>query len=139
MNNEDIKSRLIDCFKDENVKFLTYIDVYKIKQISAQIFDPSVKTFDPIMLTMFPSENKITFRLTNNDNSKLFAEDTYDSELGIEYAQWFKPILRNIVNDKYSLEGEVVSDELIGLEYCQIRDDGVLPFKNLSEMIDFTI
>lgn len=139
MNIEGIKSQLIEYFDNGSILFNSYFDVDKIKQITTIITHPDLNIVKAVNLNIFTSENYLSFELTANDKSIMIVNDTYDSELGEAFVQWFKPILRNIVNEKYELEGNVISDELMGTDYCQIREDGILPFINFSEMVEFTI
>lgn len=141
MNIEDIKSQLTEYFDNGSILFHSYFDVNKIKQITATIAHPDLNIVKAVNLNIFAQENFVTFELEliANDKSIMIVNDTYDSELGESFIHWFKPILRGIVNEKYELDGDVISDELIGTDYCQVREDGILPFINFSEMIEFTI
>lgn len=139
MNIEDIKSQLTEYFNNGSILFNSYFDVNKIKQITATIAHPDLNIVKAVSLNIFAQENYVMYELIANDKSIMIVNDTYDSELGKSFIQWFKPILRNIVNEKYELEGNVISDELMGTDYCQIREDGILPFINFSEMVEFTI
>lgn len=139
MNIEDIKSQLIEYFDNGSILFNSYFDVDNIKQITTIITHPDLNIVKAVNLNIFTSENYLSFELTANDKSIMIVNDTYDSELGEAFAHWFKPILRGIVNEKYELKGDVISDELMGSDYCQLREDGILPFINFSEMVEFTI
>lgn len=139
MNIEGIKSQLAEYFDNGSILFHSYFDVNKIKQITATIDHPELNIVNAVNLNIFAQENYATFELITNDKSIMIVNDTYDSELGEAFIHWFKPILRGIVNEKYELDGDVISDELIGTDYCQVREDGILPFINFSEMVEFTI
>ena len=139
MNIESIKSQLAEYFDNESILFHSYFDVNKIKQITATIAHPDLDIVNAVNLNIFAQENFVTFELIANDKSIMIVNDTYDSEIGESFIHWFKPILRGIVNEKYELNGDVISDELMGTDYCQIREDGILPFINFSEMVEFTI
>ena len=136
MNNDGIKSRLTEYFKNRDVEFVSFIDAEK-KQISTKI-RPEVNDVNIVNVSIFPQENCVLFKLTADNKSIFMISDTYDNALGTAFTQWFKPILRDIVNNKYELEGEVISDELLGTDYCQIRKDGILIFINLSEIVELT-
>lgn len=139
MSIEGIKSQLTEYFNNGSILFNSYFDVNKIKQITATIAHPDLNIVKAVSLSIFAQENFVTFELTANDKSIMIVNDTYDSEPGEAFVHWFKPILRGIVNEKYELKGDVISDELMGTDYCQIREDSILPFINFSEMIEFTI
>lgn len=139
MNIEGIKSQLIEYFDNGSILFNSYFDVDKIKQITTIITHPDLNIVKAVNLNIFTSENYLSFELTANDKSIMIVNDTYNSELGEAFVHWFKPILRGIVNEKYELKGDVISDELMGSDYCQLREDGILPFINFSEMVEFTI
>lgn len=139
MNTDSIKSKLIEYFNNGNIKFFSYLDVGTTKQISAKVIHPELNIVKVVNLNVFAQENSVTFELIADDMSITKTNDTYDSDLGIAFTQWFKPILRNIVNGKYELEGDVISDELMGTDYCQVRENGILLFNNFSEMIEFAI
>lgn len=140
MNIEGIKSQLGEYFKNGDVKFVSFIDAEK-KQISAKITHPEVNIVEVVNVNIFPQESRVAFEMTADNRSIFTTDDTYNNSLGLAFTQWFKPILRDIVNNKYELEGEVISDELLGTDYCQVRSDGIIPFINLTEMpkIEFTI
>ena len=137
MNNDGIKSRLTEYFKNRDVEFVSFIDAEK-KQISAKI-RPGVNDINIVNVNIFPQKNCVLFELTADNRSIFMVSDTYDNAFGIAFTQWFKPILRDIVNNKYELEGEVIFDELLGTDYCQVREDGIMPFINLTEIPEFTI
>lgn len=139
MNTDSIKSKLIEYFNNGNIKFSSYLDVNTNKRISTKITHPDLNIVKAVNLNIFAQENSVTFELIIDDMSITKTNDTYDSDLGIAFTQWFKPILRNIVNEKYELEGDVISDELMGTDYCQVREDGIFLFNNFSEMIEFAI
>lgn len=136
MNIEDIKSQLAEYFDNGSIKIVSFLDV--TKQILAMISHPELNVVDAVNINITPKGNSVLFELLANNRSILTIEDTYDNELGIAYTQWFTPILRNIVNNKYELKGELVSDALTGTNYCQMWDDGMLLYLNLTEMIEFT-
>lgn len=136
MNIEGIKSQLTEYFNDGNIKFVSFLDA--TKRIFAMISHPELNVVDAVNINITPKENSVLFELSANNRSILTIEDTYDNELGIAYTQWFTPILRNIVNNKYELKGEPTGDALTGTNYCQIWDDGMLLYLNLTEMIEFT-
>lgn len=136
MNIEDIKSQLIEYFDNGSIKFVSFLDA--TKQIFAMISHPELNVVDAVNINITPKENSVLFELLANNRSILTIEDTYNNELGIAYTQWFTPILRNIVNNKYELKGEPIGDALTGTNYCQIWDDGMLLYLNLTEMIEFT-
>lgn len=140
LNIEGIKSQLGEYFKNGDVKFISFIDAEK-KQISAKITHPEVNIVEVVNVNIFPQENCVLFEMTADNKSIFIITDTYDNSLGLAFTQWFKPILRNIINNKYELKGEVISDELLGTDYCQVRNDGIIPFINLTEMpkMEFTI
>lgn len=139
MNTDSIKSKLIEYFNNGNIKFSSYLDVNTNKQISTKITHPDLNIVKTVNLNIFAQENSVTFELIIDDMSITKTNDTYDSDLGIVFTQWFKPILRNIVNEKYELEGDVISDELMGTDYCQVKENGMFLFNNFSEMIKFAI
>jgi hypothetical protein len=142
MSIEGIKSQLTEYFNNGSILFNSYFDANKMKQITTTITHPDLNIVKAANLKIYAQENCVTFELFTlftNDKSMSMVDDTYDSELGKAFIQWFKPILRNIVNEKYELKGDVISDELMGTDYCQIREDGILPFINFSEMVEFTI
>lgn len=140
MNIEGAKSQLGEYFKNGNVKFVSFIDAEK-KQISAKITHPEVNIVEVVNVNIFPQENCVILEMTADNRSIFTIDDTYNNSLGLAFTQWFKPILRDIVNNKYELEGVVISDELLGTDYCQVRSDGIMPFVNLTEMpkMEFTI
>ena len=139
MNTEDIKNQLSQCFKNGKIEFFIFIDGSKVKRIYTNIKDIDTDTSEETHLNITPHKEKVEFELMKGNNIVYIIEDTYDNILGIAFTQWFKPILRNIVKDKYELEGEIRSDELTGTDYCQVREDGILLFNNFSEMIEFAI
>lgn len=142
MSIEGIKSQLTEYFNNGSILFNSYFDVNKMKQITTTITHPDLNIIKAANLKICAQENCVTFEiftLFTNDKSMSMVDDTYDSELGKAFIQWFKPILRNIVNEKYELKGDVISDELMGTDYCQIREDSILLFINFSEMVEFTI
>jgi hypothetical protein len=139
MNTEDIKNQLSQCFKNGKIEFLTFIDGSKVKRIYTNMKDIDTDTSEETHLNITPYKEKVEFELMKGNNIAYIIEDTYDNILGIAFTQWFKPILRNIVKDKYELEGKIRSDELTGTDYCQVREDGILLFNNLSEIIEFAI
>ena len=139
MNTDSIKSKLIEYFNNGNIKFSSYLDVNTNKRISTKITHPDLNIVKAVNLNIFAQENSVTFELINDDMSITKTNDTYDGDLGIAFTQWFKSILRNIVNEKYELEGDVISDELMGTDYCQVRENGMFLFNNFSEMIEFAI
>lgn len=138
MNIESIKRQLVELFKINHIKYNGFIDC-KNKQIYTVINSSTVNIIEPIQLNIFLQENTAVYELVVNKQLIIKIEDTYDSELGIAFTQWFKSILRNLVNEKYELEGDVISDELMGTDYCQVRKNGILLFINFSEMVEFTI
>ena len=138
MNIEGIKRQLAELFKINHIKYNGFIDCTS-KQIYSVINSSTVNIIEPIQLNIFLQENTAVYELVANKQFIIKIEDTYDSELGIAFTQWFKPILRNIVNEKYELEGDMISDELMETDYCQVREDGILLFSNFSEMVEFTI
>lgn len=139
MSIEGIKSQLTEYFNNGSILFSSYFDVNKIKQITTTITHPDLNIVKAVNLNIFARENFVAFELTANDKSIMIVNDTYDSELGDAFIHWFKPMLRGIVNEKYELGGDMISDELMGTDYCQIREDGILLFINFSEMVEFTI
>ena len=136
MNTEDIKNQLSQCFKNGKIEFLIFIDGSKVKRIYTNI---DTDTSEETHLNITPHKEKVEFELMKGNNIVYIIEDTYDNILGIAFTQWFKPILRNIVKDKYELEGKIRSDELMGTDYCQVRENGMFLFNNFSEMIEFAI
>ena len=138
MNTEGIKSHLTEYFKNGDVKFHSFIDVEQ-KQINSIITHPEVNAAKEVKINIFPKENEIQFELIADNTSICRINDTYDNALGTAFTQWFKPFLRSIVTDKYELEGDVIADELLGTDYCQVRAEGIIPFVNLTEMLEFTI
>lgn len=139
MNTEDIKNQLSQCFKNGKIEFLTFIDGSKVKRIYTNMKDIDTDTSEETHLNITPHKEKVEFELMKGNNIVYIIEDTYDNILGIAFTQWFKPILRNIVKDKYELEGAISSDELMGTDYCQVREDGIFLFNNFSEMMKFAI
>lgn len=136
MNTEDIKSQLGEYFKNGKVEFKSFIDTSP-KQINAKIIHPNAT--EAVILNIFPQEDVVKFDFIADNQSVATINDIYDNTLGMTFTQWFKPILRGIVNDKYELEGDVISDELLGTDYCQVRSEGIIPFVDLTEMLEFTI
>lgn len=139
MSIEGIKSQLTEYLNNGSILFNSYFDVNKMKQITTTITHPDLNIVKAVNLKIYARENYLSFELTANNKSIMIVNDTYDSELGEAFVYWFKPILRGIVNEKYELKGDVISDELMGTDYCQIREDGILLFINFSEMVEFTI
>lgn len=131
-----IQNQLRELFRNNKIKFLMYMDnAQKIIYVKTTECTQNIPNNTEIRIT--PKEECVDFEIMVL--TPLKTTYTYDSNYGEIYLKWFKPILRNIVNDKYELEGEIISDELIGLEYCQVRDDGISLFANLSNMLEFTI
>lgn len=136
-----IKVDLIEHFQNGRIKFCYLYDKCNQKRINTLILSENKGIIE---MDIFPQENTVEFNILEiatvicgiiNTN----VIDTYDSELGKAFLEWFKPILRNLVCKKYSLKKEdVMSDELLGTDYCQVRTDGILPFLNLTENPFFT-
>lgn len=140
----DIQKQLGELFKNNKVKFCMYMDNVSYddsqKIIYAKVTDRIQDISKDSEIKIMPKEECVDFEISEILALKpLKVSYTYDSDYGKIYLKWFKPILRNIINDKYELEGDVISDALTGLEYCQVRDDGVLLFTNMSDLMEFTI
>lgn len=131
-----IKADLIEHFRNRKIKYCYFCDEGSQKRIDA-LFNSKNKNV--IKMTIFPQENTVQFNLFVTAVIVYGITDTYDSELGIAFSEWFKPILRSLVCKKYFLGiKEVITDELSGTDYCQVRTDGILPFVNLTENQFFT-
>lgn len=140
----DIQKQLGELFKNNKVKFCMYMDNASYdnsqKIIYAKVTDRTQDISKNSEIKITPKEECVDFEISEILALKpLKVSYTYDSDYGEIYLKWFKPILRNIINDKYELEGDVISDALMGLEYCQVRDDGILLFTNMSDLLEFTI
>lgn len=132
----DIQNQLKWLFKNNMIKFLMYMDNAQ-KIIYVKTIERTQNIPNNTEIRVVPEEEYIVFEILALTPLKIAY--TYDSGYGVVFLEWFKPILRSIVNDKYELEGEIISDELIGTDYCQVRDDGISLFTNLSNMLEFTI
>ncbi len=132
----DIQKQLGELFKNNKVKLCMYMDNAQ-KIIYVKTTERTQNIPDNTEIKVVPEEEYIVFEILALTSLKVAY--TYDSGYGVVFLEWFKPILRSIVNDKYELEGEIISDELIGTDYCQVRDDGISLFTNLSNMLEFTI
>lgn len=140
----DIQKQLGELFKNNKVKFCMYMDNVSYdnsqKIIYAKVIDRIQDISKDSEIKIIPKEECVDFEISEILALKPSKVSyTYDSDYGEIYLKWFKPILRNIVNDKYELEGDVISDALTGLEYCQVRDNGILLFTNMSDLMEFTI
>lgn len=140
----DIQKQLGELFKNNKVKFCMYMDNVSYdnsqKIIYAKVIDRIQDISKDSEIKIIPKEECVDFEISEILALKPSKVSyTYDSDYGEIYLKWFKPILRNIVNDKYELEGDVISDALTGLEYCQVRDNGILLFINMSDLMEFTI
>ena len=122
--------RLIRAFENGYVKYHSFIDL-KQKTIYVKLTDKANGRMPLLAVTLL--ENSIKFVM-----GAYILENTYNTYLATVFIDWFKPILRDIVKNKYELAGEVISDELEGTDYCQVREDGLLLFNNLTEMLEFT-
>lgn len=132
----DMQNQLKGLFKNDKIKFLMYMDNAQ-KIIYVKTTERTQNIPDNTEIRVVPEEEYIVLEILALTPLKVAY--TYDSDYGAVFLEWFKPILRSIVNDKYELKGDIISDELIGTDYCQVRDDGILLFANLSNMLEFTI
>lgn len=132
----DIQNQLKGLFKNNMIKFLMYMDNAQ-KIIYVKTTERTQNILDNTEIRVVPEEEYIVLEILALMPLKVAY--TYDSGYGVVFLEWFKPILRSIVNDKYELKGDIISDELIGTDYCQVRDDGISLFTNLSNMLEFTI
>lgn len=141
IQKQNVQRQIGELFRQNKVKFSMYID--SVSDAPKTIYVKTMERFQDISndveIRITPKEMNVDFEVLEPLLLKpLKATYTYDNFYGNIFLKWFKPILRNIVNNKYELEGEVISDALTGLEYCQVRDDGILLFTNMSDLLEFT-